>query len=348
MAETGLGFKNLMDFDKRFPDEQACREHLEHIRWNGEITCPYCSSSMRIYKLRTRNSTRYKCSECRKQFTVLVGTIFENTKIPLKKWFLAIYLATSHKKGVSSVQLAKHLGVTQKTAWFLLGRIRQAVRTKSFETPLSGVVEVDETYHGPRTKRKQKEGEEPTKRGRGSQRQTPVFGMVERGGELRMMPVENVQAKTLGAEMEKHITAPDSILMTDEYPPYTSIGKKFKRHESVVHKEEEYVRYYKNDDDRADAYTNTIEGAFSQLKRGIVGIYHHVSREHLHRYCAEFDYRYNTRKLKDAERFGVTLRRIEDRLTYKELIANGVWANRRKQEAQEREGQEGGEGAPET
>jgi transposase-like protein len=217
--------------------------------------------------------------------------------------------------------------------------------------PLSGVIEADETYHGPKTHRKQKKDEngevKPRKRGRGTENKVPVFGVVERGGEVRTMPVEDVKAKTLQAEIEKHVDL-DSILMTDQFQPYVSIGKNFKRHESVNHSEEEYVRYYKNDDDRPDAHTNTIEGAFSLLKRGIIGIYHHVSPEHLHRYCAEFDYRYNTRKLKDAERFGVTLRRIEDRLKYKELIANGVWANRRKQEqeAQEREGgrQEGEEG----
>lgn len=349
MDETGRRFRNLTDLDKRFPDEEACREHLEQIRWSDGITCPYCESSKSIYKLRTRNNTRYKCGACRKQFTVLVGTIFENTKIPLKKWFLAIYLATSHKKGISSVQLSKHLGITQKTAWFVLGRIRYAVRAKSIEMPLSGVIEADETYHGAKTKRKQKKDEngevKPRKRGRGSEEKVPVFGMVERAGELRTMPVENVKSKTLEAEIEKHVDL-DSILMTDEYVSYKSIGKKFKKHESVVHSEEEYVRYYKNDDDKPDVYTNTIEGAFSQMKRGIVGIYHHVSPEHLHRYCAEFDYRYNTRKLKDAERFGVTLRRIEDRLTYKELIANGVWANRRKeQQAQQEEG--GGQGGEE-
>ncbi len=176
------GFKSLADCHKKFTDEQVCRDPLEAIRWGGHIRCPYCDAD-RVSKF--KDGKHYKCAVCRRKFTVKVGTIFEDSPLPLFKWFLVMYLLTAHKKGISSVQLAKDIEVTQKTAWFMLGRIRWAVRAKSFNAPLAGVVEADETYVGGKPRKK----EEPRKRGRTTDKKTPVLAVIERGGELRALAV---------------------------------------------------------------------------------------------------------------------------------------------------------------
>lgn len=178
-------FNNILDVVKRFPNEETCREYFEQIRWNGTITCPHCGSQETS---KFKSGKLYWCKDCKKQFTVKVGTIFEDSALPLQKWFMALHILTSHKKGISSLQLGKDIGVTQKTAWFMLHRIRHAVKAKSFNKPMSGVIECDETYIG---------GRHRGKRGRGSENKTPVFGMVTRGGEIRTMPIPDVKRSTL-------------------------------------------------------------------------------------------------------------------------------------------------------
>lgn len=294
---------NLLDVAKYFPTEESCREYLERIRWNGKPVCVHCGYSEKIYRL--QNGKLYKCGnpKCYKPFSIKMGTIFEDSALPLMKWFHAIFVVSAHKKGISSYQLARDIGVTQKTAWHMNHRIRHMMKSKSFTKPLDGTIECDETYVGG----KQKGG----KRGRGSENKTAVFGMVARGGEVRSMPVKNVKGKTLKGIIKANV-AQGSTVMTDEWQSYNGLSNDFK-HERIGHLKKEYVR--------DGVHTQNIENFWSLLKRGILGIYHHVSPEHLHRYVDEFQYRYNSRKMEDAQRFSSALGRCEGRLTYQKLVA---------------------------
>jgi transposase-like protein len=295
-------FNSLLDLVKRFPDEKSCREYLEKARWGKKPVCVHCGSFRKIYRI--NDGKLFKCADCRKQFTVRVGTIFEDSALPLQKWLMAIYLITAHKKGISSVQLGKDIGVTQKTAWFVLHRIRYAVRTRAFTKPLNGIVEADETYVGGHHR--------GGKTGRGSESKTPVFGVIERGGEVAAQVVKHVSKKTLQGIMKSQISR-DAIIMTDEWTSYQGLEDTFDSHEIVNHGRKEYVR--------GDVHTNNIEAFWALLKRGIIGIYHHVDRKHLDKYVDEFEFRYNRRDLKDAERFHAMFNRCAGRLTYSKLIS---------------------------
>ncbi len=310
------GFNNLKELILHFSDEKVCREHLEKRRWNGKPVCPHCHCD-KIYKLKDEKT--YKCAgkDCKKKFTVTVGTIFENTNIPLSTWFAAIYLATAHKKGISSVQLAKDLGITQKSAWFVLHRIREMLREK--KSPMLGnndIVEIDETYvkNGGDRVKKEVHPNEPKrgKQGRSLKDKTPVFGMVERNGKVVAKPVKNTKLKTLKPFIENMIMK-GAIIVTDEFSVYNKLDNNY-RHFVVNHSRKEYAR--------GKYHTNTIEGFFGLLKRSLIGIYHYMSTKHLERYCDEIAYRYNTRNERDSERFDVTLQLLEGRLTYKNLISN--------------------------
>ena len=290
--------------------EDEARERVENIRWPDGIICPKCGSDKGAYKLESKPESKnkvrpglYKCKACRKNFTVTMGTVFEDSHIPLKKWLLAIYLMNASKKGISAHQLHRMLDVTYKAAWFMAHRIRYAMTEKPLGQ-LIGTVEADETYVGG----KRRGG----KRGRGSENKTPVFALVERGGELRAGKVQNVTGKTLKGIIRENVT-PDSRIMTDQFLAYTGLDKEFAGHETVNHGAGEYVR--------GDAYTNTLEGWFSMLKRGVNGTFHHVSKQHLDRYIGEFVYRYNNRDITDAERAEKAVKNIEGkRLIYKETI----------------------------
>lgn len=294
-------FTGINEFVKRFPDEQSCRDYLSQARWNDKPICPHCGTDRKIYKI--NNGKLLKCADCRKQFTVKIGTIFEDSALSLQKWFMAIYILTSNKKGISSLQLSRNVDVTQKTAWFMLHRIRYAVKTKSFNKPLAGVIECDESYVG---------GKYSGKRGRGSENKTPIFGMIERQGEVRTMKVQDVKRKTLQGIINQNV-AKGSTIMTDEWLAYNGLSKDFTHHR-IGHLKKEYVR--------GGVHTQNIEGFWSLLKRGIVGIYHNVSPKHLDSYCDEFSFRYNSRKVNDSERFTSTLGQCSGRLTYKRLIEN--------------------------
>lgn len=295
-----------------FHDEAAAIQHLESILWPEGPVCPHCSSDKKIYAL-TGKTTRpglRKCGQCRKQFTVKVGTVFESSHIPLYKWLQATYLMASSKKGISSHQLHRTLEVTYKTAWFMSHRIREAMRVLKME-PMGGegkIVEADETYVGGLEKNKHKSKRRNA--GRGAVGKEAVFSLVERGGKVRSQHVKHVTAETLRPIMLEQLHA-ETRLMTDEARQYGPLGKAFAEHGAVNHGIGEYVR--------GDIHTNTVEGYFSIFKRGMKGIYQHCGEQHLKRYLCEFDFRYNERNVADMERTSIALCGIVGkRLTYRD------------------------------
>lgn len=288
-----------------FHDEQKAREYLEAVRWPTGPVCPHCGNCENVYEL-NGNAHRpglYKCAECRKQFSVTVGTLFERSHVPLHKWLMTVHLLCSSKKGHSSHQIHRMIGVTYKTAWFMTHRIREAMKDPIFSKQLGGgggTVEADETFWGNKDKKHRS--------ARGYAHKEKIFSLVERGGKVRSFHVESVGAKTLRPIMEKQI-AEDTHIVTDEMATYTVSCDNFLSHESVKHSKGEYVR--------GEIHTNTIENYFSILKRGLTGVYQHVSKNHLRRYIGEFDFRYNHRDVSDSERAAIVLRGIEGkRLMY--------------------------------
>lgn len=301
-----------LDLDVLSPylrDPEAAVEYLERLRWAHGRVCPHCGvidgPEREHYRIQRKGSARklWKCFSCRKQFSVTVGTIFEDSHIALNKWLLAFYLLCSSKKGMSALQLQRMLKVSYKTAWFMCHRIRWAMTEPAFSTMMTGTVEADETYVGGkvrRSNRKQFAPLDPTKpdkrkqTGRGSGK-APVMLLVERGGNARSFHVANVTAETLGGAIRRNV-ALNAHLRTDAFGSYKRVGREYASHATVDHNFE-YVR--------GDAHTNTAESYFAILKRGINGVYHHVSEAHLHRYLSEFDFRYNNREgngVDDAER----------------------------------------------
>lgn len=304
---------DLSKLAKYFSDEDAARELLESWRWPNGVACPHCGgvNAYRLVPRKAGSKTRkglWKCSQCRKQFTVTVGTVFEDSRIPLSKWLLGIHLMASSKKGISAHQLHRNLGISYKAAWFMAHRLRYAMTDGPLAELLNGIVEADETYIGAKNKR-------GTKRGRPGpeSHKTPVIALVQRGGKIRAFPVERVTSETLRKVLRKNVS-PSATLMTDEFPIYEKLGKEFADHQTVFHGADEYVR--------GSAHVNTAEGFFSLLKRGINGTFHHVSKGHLHRYCDEFEFRYNNRValgVNDGERAAKIVMGAEGkRLTYKQ------------------------------
>jgi len=291
-----------------FHDDDAAREHLESLLWPNGPVCPRCNATDdRITKLQGK-STRpgvYKCKDCRKPFSVTVGTVMERSHIPLSKWVLAAQLMASSKKGMSALQLQRMIGTNYETAWFLFHRLRECAIDPN-RGPVGGenkVVEADETYIGGKAKN--------AKRGKPVPKKHAVFALVERDGEVRSFHVANVNAKTLRPVLVKNASR-KSYLMTDESPVYPKIGKEFAGHGSVNHSADEYVR-------GTFWYTNSVESYFALLKRGVMGSFHNVSEAHLYRYLAEFDFRHNHRKTTDAERAAELLRGAKGkRLLYRQ------------------------------
>lgn len=297
-----------------FHNEEAAYAWVEARVWPNGPVCPHCGETHRIGKLNGK-STRVgvrKCYKCRKPFTVKVGTIFEDSHIPLRIWLQAIHLIASSKKGISSNQIHRTLKVTLKSAWFLGHRIREAMRAGSFAAPMggaggSGIVEADETFIG------RKKGV-PVKRGAGHKH--AVLSLVERGGNVRSVHVENVRAETLVPIVNENI-AKEARVMTDDAATYYQKLEGFAGHDTVNHSAEEYVRY----ENGVAIHTNTVEGYFSIFKRGMKGVYQHCSEKHLHRYLAEFDFRYNNRVARgidDEQRAANLLEGVKGkRLTYR-------------------------------
>lgn len=311
-------FGSFVEMLTVLPDDNACRIFLEDLRWNGKPVCPHCGSvNENHYKLNTKGvfNGLYKCKDCRERFTVTVGTIFEGSHVPLRKWFIAIYIFTTHKKGISSLQLGRDLGITQKSSWFMLSRIRQNFSDNSDLLGGSGtVVEVDETVLGGKVKnmtnKKRKASlEDKTMR---HTNKTVVVGFVERGSNLRLQAVK--QGDFIPDLVRANVDS-ESVLMTDTANTYVTVGKEFAQHETVDHTRNEYAR-------DGVYYTNTIEGAFSLFDRMIIGIYHNISKKHVQKYADECAFRYNIRKTSDSEKFISALTRAEKRLTYTELIAD--------------------------
>lgn len=298
-------FNSIIDLLNAFPNKQTCIDHLEQLRWNGNIISPFDSTS-KVYKCK---DNKYRCKNTGKYFNVKTNTLFDNTKIELRKWFLAIYIVTSHKKGISSMQLAKDIDVTQKTAWFMLQRIRNCFGI-SDNNQLDNEVEIDETFVGGKNKNRHANKKIENSQGRSYKDKTPVLGMIERKGNLIAKVITDTKAETLTPEVIKAVKDTASVI-TDEWLGYKSL-KRFYDHNFVKHNEGEYLN--------GRVYTNTIEGFWSLLKRGIVGIYHFTTRKHLQKYVDEFVFRYNTRDDSTRNRFNSLLRNLENRITYKELI----------------------------
>jgi transposase-like protein len=301
-------FKSILDLVKAFPTEQECIEHLEKLRWNGTVVSPFDESS----KVYVCSNNRYKCKNTGKYFNVKVGTIFEDTKIPLIKWFMALYIFSSHKKGISSHQLAKDIDVTQKTAWFLLHRLRYAFDHPSFKKELSNVVEIDETYVGGEEKNKHEWKKVKGTQGRSTKTKKPVLGMLERDGNIIAQVVPDTKQATVEPIIAANVKC-DSKVMTDEWQAYNKLNANYD-HERVNHGAKQFVN--------GMAHTNGVENFWSHFKRTIEGTYHWVSVKHLQTYVTESTYRFNSRDFTTSQRFNVVLENVAGRLTYKELISN--------------------------
>ena len=303
--------RNLQDLIKKYSDETACREHLIKQRWpDGKIICQYCGHD-KCYRI--EKGERFKCanSKCYKRFRVTVGTIYEASNIPLSKWFLAQYIIMSHKKGISSIQLGKDIGVTQKTSWFMLHRIREQLKANN-SPMLSGTVEIDECYIGgkvsnmSKTKRQQNKVKPFVK--------APLVAMVERDGKVLSKVITGATRVNILPFINENVDDKASI-MTDTSGLYAPL-KDVYIHKTVNHDALQYVD--------GSVHTNTVEGYFGLFKRMVYGIYHQVSTKHLQRYADEHNFRYNTRKQKDVERFNESLGNVEGRLTYKTLVNTPV------------------------
>ena len=306
-------------FNPIFTDKEAARLHLEATRWPEGAVCPHCKSkNVRELNGKSHRAGLRQCNEkeCRKQFTVTVGTVFERSKVPLNKWLFTTHLMTSSKKGMSAHQIHRMIGVTYKTAWFMCHRIREAMSDPT-PPPLGGddkVVEADETYYGNKVSIKKKRAALRAKgkyRSGGPSNKYVVVSLVERGGNVRSFHVDKANRNNIREILVRNVSR-KSRLMTDESRLYTEVGQEFARHGKVHHAAGQYVK--------GEAYTNTLEGYYSIFKRGMIGTYQHCGESHLQRYVTEFDFRYNGRKLNDNERRDAALRGIEGkRLTYRRI-----------------------------
>jgi transposase-like protein len=325
MAEGRLSIPALRE---QLPTEAAAYELLERLRWNGQPVCPHCGSVAKHYFLTPANGTTrktrtgatsqrrvWKCKDCRKQFSVLTGTIFHGTRISLRTWIMVVFEMCASKNGVAAREIERKYDLTPKSAWFMTQRIREAMKRDPLAGLLSGTVAADETWIGgkpsnrPKRKRPQRKQWDVVRTDK-----TPVLALVDRNtGEVRSRAIPNVKGDTLRQAIADEVEMGATVLHTDEAQGYKLFSADMKGHHSVVHARDEYVR--------GNVTTNQVEGFFSQLKRSIDGTHHHVSVEHLHRYLAEFDYRYTTRKLTDSDRMAMLMDRTGDvRLSYKPLL----------------------------
>lgn len=291
--------------------EPAAYALLEAQRWGDEPACPYCGS-LGVYAMKDRKTGgrhkhyRWRCRDCKRYFSVRTGTVLEESRLPLRHWVYAFHKACSSKKGISALQVSRERGITHKSALYLMHRVRLAMQDDD-DSPLTGTIEADETFVGGKPRHKKTKQQAARER---AGRKAIVFAMVERGGRVRARHIERIHGGNLKAELRRNVDR-GARIMTDEAMHYRGLGSHFKAgHETVNHSAGEYAR--------DDVTTNTIEGFFALLKRGVYGTFHSVSRHHLHRYVSEFQFRYNTRKMADSARFSAALSGAEGkRLLYK-------------------------------
>lgn len=302
-------FNSLIALADYFNTEDKCKAAIAQERWGeGDVVCPYCGGK---HCYMTAEG-RYICKDCHKHFSVTVGTIFENTKISLRKWFMAMYLISSHKKGVSSCQLARDIKVTQKTAWFILHKVR-GLYGQNDSTSLNGEVEMDEMYLGGRESNKHESKHTEGTQGRSTKTKTPIFGMLERDGKVVALKVENTQGKTLMPIVSQFVES-GSTTYTDEANIYHSLTKNGYEHLFVNHSQREYVR-------AKDIHTNGIESFWAHFKRVVFSTYHCVSKDYVQRYIDEQVYRWNTREEKASYRFHDMFSKAVKSFTYSDVLS---------------------------
>lgn len=286
---------NLLTIFTRFPDQEACIEHLEKVRWGAVPSCPYCGGLKVARKADSDRVGRWNCHECKSSFNVLAQTIFEKTRVPLQKWFLAIGIIVNAKKSVSSCQLARDLDLNQKTAWYLQQRIRAAMLTEEGEL-LQGIVEADETYVGGKPRKgRRRDDDTPNKRGRGTKK-VPVIGAIERNGRVVARVADDLTGKGLLRFLRKHVDPRGTLLITDEYKAYNAANGLFQR--AVINHKQEYAA--------GSTHTNSIESFWALIKRAWYGTHHHYSRKYMPLFVAEAQWKYNRRRDDDA--FGTFMR----------------------------------------
>lgn len=300
-----LKFKSLTDLLHALPDERSCLAYLEWIMWRGNVISPFDPQS-KVYKCKNGN---YRCKNTGKYFNARTNTLFYRSSVPLRKWFIAIWLFMTHRKGLSSVQLSKDIGVTQKTAWLMLHRIRHCFGEQDKGLILDGTVQIDETFVGGKNKNRHKDKKVKHCTGRSFKDKVPVFGMLQSGGKVIAKVVRDTKAKTLRAEIDKSIKK-GSTIYSDEWS-YGDLSRSY-RHYFVNHGWGIYGI--------GAVTTNSIEGFWSILKRGIIGVYHNVSKKHLQKYLNEFTFRYNQRMLSLQELFQKAVYCLNQRVTYNDIV----------------------------
>jgi transposase-like protein len=308
-----LPFRTINDVAIHFQDNKTCIEYLTQLRWQGKPKCAFCGHD-HVYELKGK-FPRYKCAKCRKHFSAIKGTIFENSTVPLSKWFMAIFILSTHRKGISSVQVARDIGVTQKSAWFMMQRVRNAFKMQSFTYGKLGndkTVEVDESYiqgkpanmHTKKRLRIEKDG---------NPNAIAIVGAVERTGEVRAQVIHKTNYDNIIPFLVKNVHQ-GSNLMTDEHAVYGTMERLY-NHQTIKHMLKEYVR--------GEVHTNTIENFWSVLKRGIYGTYHFISTKHVQNYLEEYAFRFNSRHITEAQRFDKLISLSNHRITYKQLTQHG-------------------------